>query len=106
MISSQVNFVPIGSLREVMIYPKTVDEWRCDGGTDEHLQQVLEWSHLAGEHSHLQHSASRLTASVASASTHSIPHSKQFNQRHLNNTLPATLLPTPPSVSFAKSQIW
>jgi len=45
---SQVNFVPIGSLREVMIYPKTVDEWRRDGGTDEHLQQVLEWSHLAG----------------------------------------------------------
>ena len=43
---SQVNFVPVGSLRELIIYPSTVEQWRSRGGRDEHLLEVLGWAHL------------------------------------------------------------
>jgi len=53
---SQVNFVPIGSLREVIIYPKKVAEWEaeCDQANmtkeerDATLHEVLEWANLKG----------------------------------------------------------
>ena len=45
---SQVNFVPVGTLREIIIYPKTTEQFRADGGTDASLREILEWSHLGG----------------------------------------------------------
>lgn len=45
---SQVNFVPVGTLREIIIYPKTVEQFREGGGTDASLREILEWSHLGG----------------------------------------------------------
>lgn len=45
---SQVNFVPVGSLREVIIYPKSVEEYVASGGNDEDLHQILKWAHLTG----------------------------------------------------------
>jgi ABC-type uncharacterized transport system fused permease/ATPase subunit len=43
---SQVNFVPIGSLREVIIYPHTEEDFKKSGRTDEELWEILEWSHI------------------------------------------------------------
>ncbi len=45
---SQVNFVPVGSLREIIVYPQSVEEFIAAGGTDTDLLQILEWSHLQG----------------------------------------------------------
>lgn len=45
---SQVNFVPVGSLREVMTYPQSTAEAAAAGCTDEKLQEILEWAHLKG----------------------------------------------------------
>jgi len=42
---SQVNFVPVGTLKEVMIYPETVENMK---GTDEELKTILKWAHLEG----------------------------------------------------------
>merc|ERR1719409_144834 len=47
---SQVNFVPVGTLREIIIYPKTEAQFREEGGAnaDAQLREILEWSHLGG----------------------------------------------------------
>lgn len=45
---SQVNFVPIGTLREIIIYPQSVESWKEGGGHDSDLQEVMEWAHLTG----------------------------------------------------------
>jgi len=45
---SQVNFVPVGSLREIMIYPMSVAEYTNKGGKDEDLHTILKWAHLSG----------------------------------------------------------
>jgi len=44
---SQDNFVPIGSLREIIIYPHLVKDMKAAGKTDEELWQVLAWANLA-----------------------------------------------------------
>ena len=44
----QVNFVPVGSLREVLIYPTTVHDWETSGGTDAELLEVMTLAHLDG----------------------------------------------------------
>ena len=36
----------IGSLREQVIYPDTVEEMRSKGVTDEHLQSIMHTVHL------------------------------------------------------------
>jgi len=43
---SQANFVPIGSLREIVIYPHQNEDMKREGKTDEDIQRALEWSHL------------------------------------------------------------
>jgi len=44
---SQDNFVPIGSLREIIIYPLQVKDMKGAGKTDEDLWQVLQLANLA-----------------------------------------------------------
>jgi len=41
---SQANFVPIGSLREILIYPQSVSDMLEEGKTDDHLWEVLRWT--------------------------------------------------------------
>jgi len=41
-----VNFVPIGSLREIIIYPHTEEDFKKSGKTDADLWGVLEMSHI------------------------------------------------------------
>lgn len=36
----QVNFVPVGSLREIIIYPHTLEDMKAAGKTDADLRQV------------------------------------------------------------------
>ena len=43
---SQVNFVPIGSLRDIIIYPHSVEQMRERGKTDEDLLQLLKYTRL------------------------------------------------------------
>eukprot|EP00299_Pterocystis_sp_00344_P020335 c9976_g1_i2.p1 GENE.c9976_g1_i2~~c9976_g1_i2.p1 ORF type:complete len:660 (+),score=168.90 c9976_g1_i2:49-1980(+) len=43
---SQVNFVPLGTLRDLVIYPYTVDQIRGEGRTDEDVLLCLKWAHL------------------------------------------------------------
>eukprot|EP00009_Paramoeba_aestuarina_P004838 CAMPEP_0201512804 /NCGR_PEP_ID=MMETSP0161_2-20130828/4985_1 /ASSEMBLY_ACC=CAM_ASM_000251 /TAXON_ID=180227 /ORGANISM="Neoparamoeba aestuarina, Strain SoJaBio B1-5/56/2" /LENGTH=509 /DNA_ID=CAMNT_0047908785 /DNA_START=624 /DNA_END=2153 /DNA_ORIENTATION=+ len=43
---SQVNFVPIGSLREIIIYPHSVEEMKQRGKTDEDLRELLRYTRL------------------------------------------------------------
>eukprot|EP00298_Acanthocystis_sp_HF-20_P007780 c17281_g1_i1.p1 GENE.c17281_g1_i1~~c17281_g1_i1.p1 ORF type:complete len:653 (-),score=234.15 c17281_g1_i1:103-2061(-) len=43
---SQVNFVPIGTLRDLVIYPQTLEQMRASGRNDENVLQALRWSHL------------------------------------------------------------
>ena len=43
-----MNFVPVGSLREVLIYPTTVHDWETSGGTDAELLEVMTLAHLDG----------------------------------------------------------
>lgn len=45
---SQVNFVPVGTLREIMIYPENVQTAQAKGTTDADLQRILKWAHLEG----------------------------------------------------------
>jgi len=44
---SQSNFIPIGTLREVLIYPHRVDDMKTEGKTDEDLWQVLAYVHCS-----------------------------------------------------------
>jgi len=43
---SQANFVPIGSLREIIIYPHTRDDMKNEKKTDDDLWEVLKWAYL------------------------------------------------------------
>jgi len=43
---SQVNFVPIGSLRDIIIYPDQLTDFKNKGKTDQDLTKILKWSHL------------------------------------------------------------
>ena len=45
---SQVNFVPVGSLREIIIYPDDVSQMKRKGKTDDDLREILKWAHLDG----------------------------------------------------------
>jgi len=41
---SQANFVPIGSLRDILIYPQTVSDMLSEGKNDDQLWEVLSWT--------------------------------------------------------------
>jgi len=41
---SQANFVPIGTLREILIYPQSVSDMLEEEKTDDHLWEVLRWT--------------------------------------------------------------
>jgi ABC-type uncharacterized transport system fused permease/ATPase subunit len=43
---SQVNFVPVGSMRDIIIYPETVEDMAAKGKTDKDLQRCIMWAHL------------------------------------------------------------
>eukprot|EP00462_Mataza_sp_D1_P021847 CAMPEP_0175139568 /NCGR_PEP_ID=MMETSP0087-20121206/10977_1 /TAXON_ID=136419 /ORGANISM="Unknown Unknown, Strain D1" /LENGTH=622 /DNA_ID=CAMNT_0016422597 /DNA_START=135 /DNA_END=2003 /DNA_ORIENTATION=- len=45
---SQVNFVPVGSLRDIIIYPEEVNTMHAKGMSDDDLRRVLKWAHLEG----------------------------------------------------------
>lgn len=45
---SQVNFVPTGTMRDLIIYPDTVAEMKQKNRSDADLYQVLEWADLGG----------------------------------------------------------
>lgn len=44
---AQVNFVPIGSLRDLVIYPLSRSEMREAGHSDEDVCQCLRWAHVS-----------------------------------------------------------
>jgi len=44
---SQANFVPIGTLREIIIYPHKNEDMKRENKTDDDLWEVLKWSNLA-----------------------------------------------------------
>jgi len=41
---SQANFVPIGTLREILIYPHLEEDMKNEGRTDDDLWEVLRWT--------------------------------------------------------------
>lgn len=43
---SQVNFVPFGTLRHLVTYPRLPSDMEEMGRTDEDIRQVLSWAHL------------------------------------------------------------
>merc|ERR1712087_431067 len=45
----QVHFVPTGSLRDVIIYPDSVEEMQAKGRKDKDLHQSLRWAHVSPE---------------------------------------------------------
>jgi len=44
---SQANFIPSGTLRQILIYPHLESDMKRLGKTDEDLKQVLEWTQLS-----------------------------------------------------------
>lgn len=46
---TQVNFVPQGSLRDLVTYPHTHEEMIKDGRTDADVMDVLAWAHVSPE---------------------------------------------------------
>lgn len=44
---SQVNFVPVGTLRDLVIYPESVDDMAAQGRRDEDIFSCLEWAHVS-----------------------------------------------------------
>merc|ERR1711920_1076289 len=44
---SQVNFVPYGALRDVVIYPQSLREMRGAGRTDQEVHTCLKWAHVS-----------------------------------------------------------
>merc|ERR1712195_326809 len=44
---TQVNFVPLGTMRDLVIYPLTHEQMLAQGSTDEDIMQVLEWAHVS-----------------------------------------------------------
>jgi hypothetical protein len=45
----QVNFVPVGSLRDLVTYPHSAAEMRARGRTDADVREVLRWAHCSPE---------------------------------------------------------
>jgi len=43
---SQVNFVPVGTLRELVIYPHSAEQMKDAGKNDDHVLRCLRWCHL------------------------------------------------------------
>jgi ATP-binding cassette subfamily D (ALD) long-chain fatty acid import protein len=41
---TQVNFVPLGSLRDLVTYPLSFEQMRAEGRTDEEVMEVLKWA--------------------------------------------------------------
>lgn len=46
---TQVNFVPHGTLRDLVIYPQSVQEMRSTGRTDVDIHRCLHWAHISPE---------------------------------------------------------
>jgi len=46
---TQVNFVPVGSLRDLVIYPWTEEQMRANGKSDDNVREVLRWAHVSPE---------------------------------------------------------
>ena len=46
---AQVNFVPVGSLRDLVTYPHSAAEMRARGRTDADVREVLLWAHCSPE---------------------------------------------------------
>mmetsp|Transcript_67432 Transcript_67432/g.140900 ORF Transcript_67432/g.140900 Transcript_67432/m.140900 type:complete len:735 (-) Transcript_67432:260-2464(-) len=44
---SQVNFVPVGTLRDLVIYPDSVEMMEAEGRTDGDIFDCLEWAHVS-----------------------------------------------------------
>jgi len=44
---TQVNFVPVGSLRDLVTYPHSKEEMRRQGRTDEEVLECLRWAHCS-----------------------------------------------------------
>eukprot|EP00927_Polykrikos_kofoidii_P038081 TRINITY_DN32361_c0_g1_i1.p1 TRINITY_DN32361_c0_g1~~TRINITY_DN32361_c0_g1_i1.p1 ORF type:complete len:717 (+),score=83.81 TRINITY_DN32361_c0_g1_i1:192-2342(+) len=46
---TQVNFVPLGTLRDIVTYPQSHDEMLKEGRTDEEIRNCLRWAHVSPE---------------------------------------------------------
>jgi ABC-type uncharacterized transport system fused permease/ATPase subunit len=46
---SQVNFVPLGTLRDLVIYPQSKEQMLAEGRTDEDIFHCLRWAHVSPE---------------------------------------------------------
>jgi len=46
---SQVNFVPLGTLRDVVIYPQSKKDMDAEGRTDAEILLCLRWAHVSPE---------------------------------------------------------
>ena len=46
---TQVNFVPLGSLRDLVTYPHSHEEMKRNGRTDEDVKEVLKWANVSPE---------------------------------------------------------
>lgn len=46
---TQVNFVPVGSLLELVIYPHSVGDMAAHGKNKDNVRKVLEWAHVSPE---------------------------------------------------------
>jgi len=44
---TQVNFVPAGKLRDLVIYPHSLREMKAQGRSDKHVHQCLRWAHVS-----------------------------------------------------------
>jgi len=44
---TQVNFVPLGTMRDLVIYPYTHEQMLEQGRTDKEIQDCLEWAHVS-----------------------------------------------------------
>ncbi len=44
-----MNFVPVGSLRDLVTYPHSAAEMRARGRTDADVREVLRWAHCSPE---------------------------------------------------------
>ena len=46
---TQVNFVPVGTLRDLVTYPQSATDMRGDGRTDDEVLQCLRWAQCSPE---------------------------------------------------------
>mmetsp|Transcript_60316 Transcript_60316/g.141112 ORF Transcript_60316/g.141112 Transcript_60316/m.141112 type:complete len:693 (+) Transcript_60316:67-2145(+) len=49
---TQVNFVPCGSLRDLVIYPQSMEEMKAAGRTDDDVRTCLRWAHVSPQVEH------------------------------------------------------